>query len=256
MKIRRSIIVLFSIVYMLSGSVLFAQETMKIRKTDNSIITIQTSEIRDITFEKGNISASGSTVTDVDGNVYKTVNIGNQVWMAENLKTTKLRDGTAIANITGDDAWKTLTTPAYCLYDNESSNKTTYGALYNWFCVQSNKICPSGWHIPTSAEFETLGKYLGGRPEAGGKLKEAGTANWFPPNTEGNNSSGFTGLPAGFRMVHGPFASIGKLTHIWSSTPYRGYDSYSYKLEYNMKELGITSNTANVHGMSIRCIKD
>ncbi len=256
MKIRRSGIALFSFVYVLSGPVLFAQEIMKIRKTDNSVITIQTSEIRDITFEKGNAPVSGNTITDVDGNVYRTVTIGDQVWMAENLKTTKLRDGTAIANVTSDEAWKTASTPAYCLYDNESSNKKTYGALYNWFCVQTNKICPAGWHIPTQAEYDILGKFLGGRPEAGGQLKESGTANWFPPNTGGTNSSGFTGLPAGFRMAHGPFASIGRLTHFWTSTQYRGYDSYSVKLEYNMKELGVTSNTANVHGMSIRCIKD
>jgi uncharacterized protein (TIGR02145 family) len=257
MKIRNLIIFVVCAMYVWAVPFAFSQDVMRIQKTDNTVLKIPTSEIKSITFEKGSFVPSGdNTVTDVEGNVYKTVTIAEQVWMAENLKTTKLRDGTPIQNVTPDESWKSLNTPAYCWYDNNMSNKNKYGALYNWFCVQSNLICPAGWHVPTFAEVEALYKFLGGRPEAGGKLKEAGTISWFPPNTGASNSTGFHALPGGFRMAHGPFAAVGKSALFWTSTPYRGYDSYIYKLDHNTKELGVSSNTANVHGISIRCIKD
>ncbi len=104
-----------------------------------------------------------TTVTDIDGNVYRTVKIGTQVWMAENLKTTKYRNGDPIANVTNGASWKALTTGAYCWYNNDAENKVTYGGLYNWFVVaDSRKIAPTGWHVPTDAEWTVLTDFLGG----------------------------------------------------------------------------------------------
>jgi uncharacterized protein (TIGR02145 family) len=139
-----------------------------------------------------------NTVTDIDGNIYHTVTIGTQVWMVENLKTTKYRNGDPIPNVTGN-AWAALTTGAYCWYNNDAATyKATYGALYNWYAVaDSRNIAPTGWHVPTDAEWTTLTTFLGGESVAGGKLKETGTNHWTSPNTGATNETGFTALPGG-----------------------------------------------------------
>ena len=129
------------------------------------------------------------SVNDVDGNTYNVVAIGTQVWMAENLKTTKYKNGTAIPLITDLTAWMSLTTPGYCWYD------ATYGALYNFYTLSTGSLCPTGWHIPSDAEWTTLTDYLGGETVAGGKLKETGTAHWTTPNSGATNAFGFKGLP-------------------------------------------------------------
>src|SRR5450759_4787246 len=115
------------------------------------------------------------TVKDIDGNVYKTVTIGKQVWMVENLKTTKYNDGITIPLVIDNTAWTDLITPKYSWFNNDIANKEVYGALYNWYTVNTNKLCPKGWHIPTDEEWTTLTTYLGGEGVAGGKLKETGT---------------------------------------------------------------------------------
>lgn len=137
-------------------------------------------------------------VLDTDGNIYHTVVIGNQVWIVENLKTTRYNDGTSIPLVTGNTEWINLTTPGYCWYDNDITNKETYGALYNWYAVQTNKICPAGWHVPSDSEWTALTDFLGGESTAGGKLKEAGTMHWDSPNTGATDESGLTLLPGGF----------------------------------------------------------
>lgn len=249
---KKTIVLLF----MLVGYLGFSQSIMLIHEKGGNVTKIPVDRIDKITYETGSVPVDDNALRDVDGNVYKTVKIGNQIWMAENLKTTKLRDGTAIQNITTDDQWKALETAAFCWFDNNDNNKNTYGALYNWHCVKTNKICPLGWHVPTYAEYTTLMEQVGGRTEAGGKLKEAGTANWFPPNTNATNEVGFNGLPSGYRQVHGPFKDLGKIAVFWTSTPYRSYDSYSVRLDFNLKEMGTSSNGDNKHGYSIRCVKD
>ena len=139
-----------------------------------------------------------NTVTDIDGNVYHTVKIGTQVWMVENLKTTKYNDGTPIPLVTANSSWAILTTPGYCFYNNDANvNKATYGAMYNWYIVNTGKLCPAGWHVPIDAEWTTLTNYLGSENAAGGKLKEFGISHWVTPNDGTTNSSGFTALPAG-----------------------------------------------------------
>ena len=142
---------------------------------------------------------SNRLVTDIDGNVYQTVTIGTQVWMVENLKTTRYIDGTAIPLDTNSSTWGGLTTPGYCWYNDSAIYGNTYGALYNWYAVNTGKLAPAGWHVPTDSEWTVLTTYLGGETVAGGKLKDTGTTYWQSPNTGATNASGFLALPGGFR---------------------------------------------------------
>ena len=136
------------------------------------------------------------SMTDQQGNVYKTIVIGTQEWMAENLKTTVYRNGNAIDNIIDNTQWIGLTTGAWASYNNDSQYDCPYGKLYNWFAVADPRhVCPTGWHEPTDAEWTTLTDYLGGEEVAGGKMKSAGTQYWIGPNTDATNESGFSGLP-------------------------------------------------------------
>ena len=162
------------------------------------------------------------TVTDIDNNVYKTIQIGNQVWMAENLRVTKLNDNTTMDEITNDATWSSATTPVWCYYDNDNSNNNPYGKLYNFYAVNSEKLCPMGWHLPCNTEFTTLTDYLGGVSTAGGRMKATGTLQtstgyWDDPNTGATNQSGFTGLPGGQRSAPpGPsFEDLGSFGTWW-----------------------------------------
>ena len=195
-------------------------------------------------------------VTDIDGNIYNTVTIGTQVWMVENLKTTKYNDGTGIPLVTNTIEWSNLTTPGYCWYNNdEASYKNTYGALYNWYTVNTGKLCPTGWHVPTNAEWTTLTDYLGGAGVAGGKLKEAGTTHWNSPNTGATNESGFTALPGGRRYTTGLFYFFGETGCWWSSTKAYTSDAYSRKMYYNDNDV-LTYDDYWNHGFSVRCVRD
>jgi len=203
------------------------------------------------------IDGSGNgTVTDIDGNVYHTVTIGTQVWMVENLKVTKYNDGTVIPQVADNTAWQSQTTPAFCWYNNSISNKNPYGALYNWYAVNTHKLCPQGWHVPSDGEWDILTNYLGGATIAGAKLKEEGTAHWVSPNTGATNSSGFTALPAGYRVNTDPsFSSITFGTFLWSSTSYgvnAAYARYMRGLGSDANQTGMTMEM----GFSVRCIKN
>ena len=204
------------------------------------------------------------TISDIDGNVYQMVQIGNQIWMKENLKTTKYNDGTAIPLITDPDAWWNLTTPGYCWYNNDKATyKATYGALYNWHVVNTGKLCPTGWHVPSDAEWTTLITYLGGEDVAGGKLKEAGTTHWDSPNTGATNESGFTALPGGYTYLDtnlgGTFVCIGGSGGgsgiWWSSTESLTVSAYALGInsEYSDVYLGGDSKE---NGFSVRCLRD
>lgn len=199
-----------------------------------------------------------STVTDIDGNLYHTVTIGSQVWMAENLNTTKYRNGDPIPNITDNTAWNALITGAYCNYNNDINNVATYGRLYNWYAVvDARSIVPLGWHIPSDAEWTTLTTFLGGENLAGGKLKEIGTVHWQTPNTDANNSTGFTALPGGIRNINkdGAYAGINTSCDFWSSTAYITTTAWHRSLansNANMYTIFLDKNIGN----SVRCIKD
>jgi uncharacterized protein (TIGR02145 family) len=196
------------------------------------------------------------TVTDNDGNVYPTITIGAQVWMAENLKTTKYNDGRAVPLVTDDKAWKALTTPAYCWYNNNAkNNKDKYGALYNWYTVKTNKLCPTGWHVPTDAEWTVLTTYLGGEGVAGGKLKEVGTKHWHSPNSDATNSSGFTALPSGVHNSDGTFGNIGDYGFWWSSIESNTFNAWYWLMYFFTSDTHRESHSKR-DGYSVRCIKN
>ena len=195
------------------------------------------------------------TVTDIDGNVYHTVTIGTQVWMLENLKVTKFNDGTAIPLVTDGTAWTNLVTAGFCWYDNnEATYKNTYGALYNWYTVNTGKLSPAGWHVPTDAEWTTLTSYLGGLSVAGGKLKETGTTHWQSPNTGATNESGFTALPAGYRYMS-TFTTLGENGIFWSSTEDSNDYSWVRNIGYDRSDVERYPGFKRV-GWSVRCVKD
>ena len=207
-----------------------------------------------------NDSTQSGIVTDIDGNVYHTVTIGTQIWMVENLKTTKYRNGDPIPNITVNASWATLTNGAYCWYNNDAAtNKATYGALYNWFAVvDSRNLAPTGWHVPTDAEWTTLTTYLGGEPVAGGKLKETGTSHWLSPNTSATNAIGFTALPGGgFYLIFssGEFGDFGYNGSWWSNTAIDATYAFCRSLYYNFADVGRRDSEKQC-GFSIRCVKD
>lgn len=161
------------------------------------------------------------TISDIDGNVYNIMTIGSQIWMAENLKTTRYNDVVDMENITSNTSWSNMTYGAYCWYNNDINNRNIYGALYNWFAVNRGNLCPIGWHAPSDAEWTTLSDYLGGKDVAGGKLKEVGLAHWISPNDGATNETGFTALPGGWRTSPDyTFNGIGVAGDWWSSTEY------------------------------------
>jgi len=147
-------------------------------------------------------------ITDYDGNIYNSVTIGTQTWLTENLKTTHLNDGTPISNIPDSATWVNTLSPAYVWYNNNAVTFADYGILYNWTTVNTGLLCPTGWHVPTDADYTTLMTFLGGSFGAGSKLKETGTTHWLPPNLDATNEVGFTALPGGMRGFMGPFNGI------------------------------------------------
>ncbi|MBG0858656.1 MAG: hypothetical protein IQL11_04070 [Bacteroidales bacterium] len=200
------------------------------------------------------------SVSDIDGNDYMTIQIGTQVWMAENLRTTRYSDGTSIPYITES----TETTHGFSWYNNElSSYKTVFGALYNWYAVaDSRNLCPTGWHVPTSTEWSTLKTYLGDETVAGGRLKEKGTTHWLSPNYGGFNESGFSALPGGWYYFEegfnlSQFNNIGYQGSWWTST-----SAYPGTLYADIVIIGwsgpyLSGDLSNkLNGFSVRCIKN
>jgi len=203
---------------------------------------------------------SNTSVTDIDGNIYKTVTIGTQTWMAENLKTIHYRNGDPIPNVTDNNEWAYLYTGAYCWYGNDLAKKDVYGALYNGYSVKdSRNIAPVGWHVPSKDEWNTLINYLGGNSVAGGKMKETGTAHWTSPNVDASNESGFNALPSGIRSKDtGAFNNIGLMCTYRTSTEElaSGYDSSWHIMLYNQNANITPSYSVKVYGYAVRCIKD
>jgi uncharacterized protein (TIGR02145 family) len=197
------------------------------------------------------------TMTDQQGNVYKTIVIGAQEWMAENLKTTIYRNGNAIANITDNAQWDGFTTGAWASYNNDSQNDCPYGKLYNWYAAADpGHVCPTGWHVPTDDEWTTLTDYLGGAAAAaGGKMKTTGLQYWISPNTDATNESGFSGLPGGYRSSSGDFYNVGNGGYWWSSSEYDASRAWYRFLTYNYDNAYKDRNDKGV-GFSVRCLRD
>ena len=192
---------------------------------------------------------------EFDGHTYAVVEIGAQCWFAENLQTTVFASGTSIEEVTSDDDWSQLTTPAQCIYENEALNLPVYGRLYNAFAVNSEEgLCPTGWHVPKDDEWTELTDYLGGLSVAGGKLKEVGNDLWNWPNEGATNEVGFTALPGGYR-VNGYFRASRRDSYWWSATPRYSGSSWSRRLRYtNANVTRASSNWRN--GFSVRCLRD
>jgi uncharacterized protein (TIGR02145 family) len=198
------------------------------------------------------------TVTDIDGNVYHSVTIGTQTWLKENLKTTRYNNGDVIGTtfpVTLDITSESK--PKYqWAYDSNESSVATYGRLYTWYAASdSRNVCPTGWHIPTDAEWSALFTYLGGESIAGGKLKETGTNHWISPNAAATNETGFTALPSGTRTNSGTFLFIGFNSQWWRSTEYDTNNAYTWNVSYDQAFIG-HSDFSKKSGFSVRCIKD
>ena len=193
-------------------------------------------------------------VSDSDGNSYATVNIGTQVWMAENLKTTKYSNGSAIPVASADySSYNDI--PGYCWYKNDIANKNIYGGLYNWYAVNTGKLCPTSWHVPATSEWNTLVAFLGGEGVSGGKLKESGTIHWKSPNTGATNSSGFSALPGGERFYDTNFFYLNERGFWWTSTENMAIYGGLFFINYN--ENGVNISSEDVRDcFSIRCLKD
>jgi uncharacterized protein (TIGR02145 family) len=196
-----------------------------------------------------------SEIKDGDGNVYTSITIGTQVWLKENLKTTSYSDGESIPLVTDNDEWGHLETQGYCWYNNEEiTYKSKFGALYNWYVVNSGKICPTGWHVPSFDEWEDLTTFLGGELVAGGKLKEEGTTYWADQNTA-DNSSGFSARGGGYRDGNGFFGSILEQGYRWTATETNSSHAWAKFIGWS------TVNTYKDEmykdaGFSVRCIKN
>lgn len=204
---------------------------------------------------------TSNTVSDKDGNVYKTITIGSQTWMAENLKTTKYSDETPIPLIPTLSAWNGLQTPGCCFYDNnESTYKKDYGALYNWFAIDGKSngyknVCPSGWHVPDDSDWTILITFLGGVNAAGGKMKEAGIAHWKSPNTGATDEYRFKALPGGEPVPPLSFLDMGYIGKWWSSTESYYLDANYVYLSYDDERI-IKTSYYKSGGFSIRCLNN
>ena len=199
-------------------------------------------------------------LTDIEGNVYNVLTIGTQVWMTENLRTSHFRDGTLIPYVINENTWYNGTSSMFCWYNNDSETyKKLFGGLYNWYSVNTGKLCPNGWHIPSDAEWTVLSEYLGGELIAGSKMKEIGTEHWMSPNSGATNESGFSGLPGGYQ--YGKSRDLGISCSWWSSTIdetlYNGQQIYAKNrsLLYNQERLFREFQLQNF-GYGIRCVKD
>jgi len=208
-----------------------------------------------------------TVVKDIDGNSYETVRIGNQIWITENLKVTKYRNGDPIPNLTSSDDWTATSKGAYCNFGNDDGNVETYGRLYNWHAVNDVRgLAPDGWHIPTDEQWGELVEYLGGAVNAGGKLKATGTTQngdglWSAPNSGATNESGFAALPGGCRDgdmgIYAFGGSFGLVGFFWSSTDeIFGKAPYRLSLENEAIPRVLDWNRSEVSsGLSVRCMR-
>lgn len=199
------------------------------------------------------------TLSDIDGNEYKTIAIGTQIWMAENLKTEHYANGDIINHIEDPIPWEDATDGAWTYYGNNSEMNDDYGKLYNWLAVEDPRnICPSGWHIPDDPEWEALLANLGGYLVAGAKMKETGLNHFAYSNEGSTNESGFTGLPGGMRDYGSWTHDLGLTGYFWSSTnatDYYDLDAYYYYLSRDQDAMLDGTGDKN-NGLSCRCVKD
>ena len=196
-----------------------------------------------------------STLTDIDNNLYHLVQIGTQVWMRENLKTTHYRNSEPVFNAKTAADWNGNKVGAYCDYNNDAASVAVYGRLYNFYAVSGGNLAPAGWHVPTDTDWNLMMTYLGGSAIAGGKLKETGLTHWLSPNTGATNESGFTALGGGYREDQGAFESIQWGGNFWLNTVYDSDEAWFVQVNsQEVKVIGIP--WLDGFGYSIRCLRD
>jgi uncharacterized protein (TIGR02145 family) len=233
------------------------QDSLYVWKAGNLVIkqSIKPVDIDSITFKRPVVNTSQVTIC-------------TQTWATKNLDVTTYSDGTNIPQVTDPTAWANLTTGAWCYYNNDATNGTTYGKLYNWYAVAGiydaaslsnpalrKKLAPTGWHVPTDAEWTTLTTCLGGESVAGGKMKETGTAHWISPNTDATNVTSASGLPGGYRNNNGTFNNIGNNGNWWSSSENDTTNAWNRNLNYNNGNTNRNNNNKK-NGFSVRCLRD
>jgi len=194
------------------------------------------------------------SVTDIDGNIYKTLKLGNHIWMVENLSTTRLNDGIVMGDNTSNAGWEGATFPSRCRYNNSDTNIIPYGYLYNGFAAEDDRLCPDGWHVSTVADWEDLLSFWNGASVAAGPLKESGTTHWAVPNTGATNESGFTALPGGNRKPDGTYVNLTQYGNYWAID--LGLPLKDYNFEYNTVDVTQLTITPKQWGLSVRCVKD
>jgi uncharacterized protein (TIGR02145 family) len=267
-------------------TVLFAtaqtQDTLYVWKAGQLVIkqSIKTADMDSITFKRPPVDPNG-IVTDIDGNTYQSVTNCAQTWTQSNLNVSKYSDGTPIPQVIDPTAWNNLTTGAWCYYNNDPANEAVYGKLYNWYAVAGiydaasyvnsalrKKLAPTGWHVPSDAEWSSFINCLDPNADggntipniAGGKMKatgtiQAGTGLWQNSNTDATNASGFTGLPAGYRRFNGSFNSIGNYGDWWSSSENNSTTAWNRNLSYSNGNAHRYYNNKKL-GFSVRCLRD
>jgi uncharacterized protein (TIGR02145 family) len=204
---------------------------------------------------------SENSITDADGNIYKTVNAAGRVWMAENLRTTRYTDGTPLKLVTQKADWFYKEKPGYSWYKNDSvKNGKPYGVLYNWYAINyltnGNKfVCPTGWHVPTDEEWKSLINALGGKLIAGAKLKMKDTIYWNVPNLYATDSVGFHVVANGIRNALGDFMGKRYITNFWCSNEESSNHGWDFGMYHNSNIIVKYANL-KVNGYSVRCIKD
>jgi len=203
------------------------------------------------------ISCERKYITDIDGNKYRIVKIGDQLWMAENLRVAHYNNGDPIPEIKENEEWSNIKIGACCNYNNNDSLRKIYGKLYNWYAIiDSRGIAPKGWRIPTTEDLMKLINYLGGDSVAGGKLKEKGLIHWLYPNIGATNESGFNALPGGYRLNYGgTFHALGANGYFWTTTESFELYSWSQQIFYAFADKSPEMEFAN-YGFSVRCVKD
>jgi uncharacterized protein (TIGR02145 family) len=237
----------------------------------NEIGTAYSEEVEFSTSEltwNGTSCTDCETVTDVDGNVYRTVSVGDQCWLVENLKTTKFNDGADISNVTNNDDWNSLSIAAFAWYDNDITNKDADGAIYNYYAVATDKLCPTGWHVATDNEWKELEGFVDSQYGLGNAEWDA--ASWrgddvgvklktrYDWNFEGNGTDdfGFEVYPNGFRdAVSGEFERKNEWGTIW--TDKNGTETDNYRREFSVQEdRSARYNCSPRSGYAVRCLKD
>ena len=188
--------------------------------------------------------------------IYQPLTIGTQVWMLKNLDVDHYRNSDSILQVTDSTQWANSTTGAWCYYDNDANKGITYGKLYNWYAVNdSRSLAPSGWHVPSDAEWTTLTTFLGDESVAGGKLKEVGIAHWLSPNKGATNESGFSALPGSCRTVYGVFDLVGSNGYWWTSAEGNAASAWIRNLNFINSSISRGSSVGE-SGFSVRCVRD